>query len=321
MPHVINTFGGHGALGRIARLVQMGAQATGGGISTTPEAAAAVALTAALHDPAFLRPMVWACAVYQNASGPAQFVAASREGMSWTPPGMFLPDGVTLAHHDPAIDPAVRQLWRGLQPYRVLAAHARILGQTPAVVVVRTHEPGLDSLFAGTATMVVAVQDSPPPQPNPLRSPAGRHRLLVASPDLWWQWVAAVPEDELASRIREIALSVAAAHDAVDPDPLRALAVAQIGRGRAAAVDAELADRAAGAWITAVTMPVPATATLTPGWNHTLVTADQILRGWETLALAQADPTREALAEVVYSAQGAVTLAPDDEATNKAKST
>jgi hypothetical protein len=135
-PHVITSFGGHGAAGRLARMVQMGALGESAAISVTPEYAAACALAAALHDPALLAPVTWAVAMFQRPGEAPRFVVAGSQS-SWSPAGLYWPSGVTLAHHDPVIDESVRQMWHGVSPSQVLAAYARLTGEVPAVVVVR----------------------------------------------------------------------------------------------------------------------------------------------------------------------------------------
>jgi len=300
-PNVINTFGGHNVATKLAK---MGSSTVGAGLSDTPEFTAATALTGALNDPAFGVISEWACAVFQNPGDKPRFVIASREGLSWIPAGMFMPDGVILAHLDDNIDWAVRKLWRGLRPpARVLANYSRILGEEPRIVVAR-HYLGLDGLFS-PRTVVVA-DDKTVIDPNPLRNPAGRHRLELASPEGWWPQVQAIPEAEIAERIRGVAGWVADTHDqAFGADPLRAAAVEQIGRGGGDHVWHEIEQRVHYVRAEIMTAPVDAPEPLTEGWNDGLVAAEQMLRGWETLRLGQRAASRETFADMTYAAVAA----------------
>lgn len=300
-PNVINTFGGHNVG---AKLAQMGSRTVGGGLSATPEFNAATALTGALNDPGFGVISEWACAVFQNPGEKPRFVIANREGLSWIPAGMFMPDGVTIAHLDDTIDWAVRKRWRGLRPpARVLSNYARIIGEEPRIVVAR-HYLGLDGLFS-TRTVVVA-DDKTVIDPNPLRNPAGRHRLELASPDSWWPQVQSIPEAEIAERIRGVASWVADTHDqAFGADPLRAAAVEHIGRSGGDHLWHEVEQRMHYVRSEIMTAPVDAPEPLAEGWNDGLVAAEQMLRGWEALWLGQRSASRETLADMTYAAVAA----------------
>ncbi len=295
----------------MARLVKMGAQAVGeGAISATPEYAAAVALAAALHDPAFWTPMTWAVGLFQRPGEMPRFVIAGQEGASWTPPGLYLPDGVVAAHHDPSIDADVRAMWRGLPPAMVLAGWARINAEVPAVVVVREHEAVLHALFP-RETVLVACSGVTPPDPNPLMNRAGRHRLQVSSPDAWWPEVVATPADQFGVAIRQVVAAVVEGHDAAGtPNALlRAAVVEQLRRGTRPTPEllAALRDEVGEARIQMIWARGPAAPTppLQPGWNAGLVRAEQAIRMWECLTIALGEPTAERLADVTHAGAAA----------------
>ncbi len=317
-PPVVTAFGrGPGERARLARLVEMGAVAAEG-LSVTPEYAAAVALAAALHDPAFLSTATWAVAWHQRPGEMPEFVAASSDG-SWLPQGVWLPVGVTLAHHDPAIDPAVRASWEFLPPERVLASHARLLGSVPHVVVVRSVTPGTAARWP-RSTVVVAVGAEPPPSPNPLadHTIGRRHRLAVLSPDAWWPVVCALPEDQVAGAVRQVAAAVASAQagaGGADADRLRAAAVGQVGRAPSPDLAAALAEAVVQARV-AVMLAAQGEppATPPPHWNAGLRRAAAELRAWEALSLAAAPgpADRMRLAEVVTAASAAGLVTGDE---------
>lgn len=300
-PNVINTFGGHNVGAKLAR---MGSRTVGAGLSATPEFTAATALTGALNDPAFGVISEWACAVFQNPGEMPRFVIASREGLSWIPAGMFMPDGVIIAHLDDRIDWSVRKSWRGLRPpARVLSNYARVIGEEPRIVVAR-HYLGLDGLFS-SRTVVVA-DDKTVIDPNPLRNPAGRHRLELASLEGWWPQIQSIPEAEIAERIRGVASWVADTHDqAFGVDPLRASAVEQIGRSGGNHLWNEVEQRMHYVRAEIMTAPVDAPEPLSEGWNDGLVAAEQMLRGWEALWFGQRSASRETLADMTYAAVAA----------------
>ena len=300
-PNVINTFGGHNVGAKLAR---MGSSTVGAGLSVTPEFTAATALTGALNDPGFGVISEWACAVFQNPGEKPRFVIASREGLSWIPSGLFMPDGVIIAHLDDTVDWSVRKQWRGLRPpARVLSNYARIIGEEPRIVVAR-HYLGLDGLFS-ERTVVVA-DDKTVIDPNPLRNPAGRHRLELASPEGWWPQVQTIPEAEIAERIRGVASWVSDTHDkAFGADPLRAAAVEQIGRSGGDHMWHEVEQRMHYVRSEIMTAPVDAPEPLSEGWNDGLVAAEQMLRGWEALWLGQRAASRETLADMTYAAVAA----------------
>jgi hypothetical protein len=153
---------------------------------------------------------------------------------------------------------------------------------------------------------LAAVGSAPPPDPNPLVDPRGRHRLQVVSPDDWWPEVVATPADQCAVAIRQVAVAVAGAHDARWPHPVRAAAVGQIGRGPSPELVAALTTERAFSWAAIAAARPPLTPEpLVPGWNGDLVAAEQQARGWECLAMALDEPTPERLADVVYAALGA----------------
>lgn len=295
--------------------------ARGEGLRATPEFQAAIALVAALHDPTLGVLSEWACAVFKMpGESTARFVLASREGLSWTPAGVYMPDGVTLAVHDgDAVPWEVRKLWRGLRPpAHVLAHYAKAIGETPRIVVARQWT-GLAALF-GRDT-VIAADDHPTimDESNPLRNPAGRHRLAVAAPHAW-AWVQAVPDGEVLGRMSAVAAHVAAVHDQtyspidiiaadgpIPGDPaLRGNAVGQIGREGGAAVRSAVEQQMAYLRMEIMTAPLTVPNPLVDGWNDGLTDAERCLRGWEVLWLAQRPATRENLADMTYAALAAL---------------
>lgn len=315
-------------LGKLARAVNTANHVSHGeGLRPSLEFKTAVTLVAALHDPTLTLGGLseWACAVFKMPDEPPRFVVASREGLSWTPPGVYMPGGVTLAVHDDDAAPwKVRRLWRGLRPpAHVLAHYAKAIGETPRIVVARQWT-GLAALF-GRDT-VIAADDHPTiwgdEDPNPLRNPAGRHRLAVAAPDAW-AWVQAVPDGEVLGRMRAVAAHVAAVHDQtyipidiigadgpIPGDPaLRGNAVGQIGRDGGAAVRSAVEEQMTYLRLQIMTAPLMVPNPLVDGWNDGLTDAERCLRGWEVLWLAQRPATRENLADMTYAALAAL----DDE--------
>ncbi|TXH08421.1 MAG: hypothetical protein E6R04_10765 [Spirochaetes bacterium] len=313
-PGVLNL----GAKSALLRAVRMGAVAAGEGVQATPEYQAAIALIAALHDPDIGVPCEWAVGVFRGRDAePARFVLASREGLSWTPPGVYLPAGVQLAALDPAVPWETRKLWRGIRPpARVLAHYAKAIGEQPALVVARQWL-GLSSLFSKRTVVVADPQIGIVP-PNPLMNPAGRHRLLVASPKRW-AVVQAVPENDVLARMTKLAAHIEAAHKGSpvvdvpamdglptpgDPD-LRRKAVAQIGQPGGEDIWEAVAAQMHMARLDLVTQPVTEPSPLVDGWNFDLVERERRLRAWEALWLAQRQPSRETLADMTYAALAA----------------
>lgn len=299
-----------------AKLAKMGTTAVGEGLRTSDEFNAAVVLVAALNDPAVGVVCEWACAMFQQpGETAARFVVASREGLSWIPPGVYMPDGVTVASLDESVPYATRQLWRGMKPpARVLAAYAKAIEEQPRIVVARKWL-GLQGLF-GRGT-VLAADDETVVSPNPVLNPDGRHRLELASPDRWWAQVQAIPEADIATRIRDLADHVAQAHDAAfgvhDADSqnfggraLRVAAVEQIGRPGGEAVWHAVEQQMHWTRAQIMTAPIAAPEPLHEGWNNDLIAAEQMLRGWEVLWLAQRAATRATLADMTYAAAAAL---------------
>lgn len=294
--------------------------AHGEGLGAPPEFQAALALVAALHDPTLGVLSEWACAVFKMpGESAARFVLASREGLSWTPAGVYMPGGVTLAVHDgDAVPWEVRKLWRGLRPpAHVLAHYAKAIGETPRIVVARQWT-GLAALF-GRDTVIAADDHPTIMDPNPLRNPAGRHRLAVVAPHAW-AWVQAVPDGEVLGRMRAVAAHVAAVHDQtyspidiigadgpIPGDPaLRGNAVGQIGRDGGAAVWSAVEQQMTYVRMQIMTAPLAIPNPLVDGWNDDLTDAEKLLRGWEVLWLAQRPATRENLADMTYAALAAL---------------
>lgn len=321
-------------LGKLASAVKAANHVSHGeGLRPSLEFNTAVTLVAALHDPAIAALSggevgEWACAVFKRPDEPARFVVASREGLSWTPPGVYMPAGVTVAGLDPAVPYGTRKLWRGLRPpARVLAEYATATGEQPRIVVAR-HWLGLDALFP-KPTVVAADDQVTVAPPNLVLDPTCRHRLEVASPKYFWAQVCAIPESDIVAQIRTVAENVVQAHDAavtpavvaelsqvlggaptVPPD-LRTHVLAQIGQPGGEAVWQAVWEQMLSWRLAIMTSPVTAPNVLAAGeesapWNTALVVADQILRGWETLWLAQRPASREVLADMTYAAIGAL---------------
>lgn len=321
-------------LGKLASAVKAASHVSHGeGLRPSLEFNTAVTLVAALHDPAIAALSggevgEWACAVFKRPDEPARFVVASREGLSWTPAGVYMPAGVTVAGLDPAVPYGTRKLWRGLRPpARVLAEYAKAIGEQPRIVVAR-HWLGLDSLFP-KPTVVAADDQVTVTPPNLVLDPVCRHRLEVASPTYFWAQVCAIPDSDIAAQIRTVAENVVQAHDAavtpavvaelsrvlggaptVPPD-LRAHVLAQIGEPGGEAVWQAVWDQMVSWRLAIMTSQVTAPNVLAAGeesapWNTALVVADQVLRGWETLWLAQRPASREVLADMTYAAIGAL---------------
>ncbi|MBU8834479.1 hypothetical protein KL858_34255 [Mycolicibacterium goodii] len=324
------------------KAAERGSHAYGEGLAASRDFNTAITLVAALHDPAIAALSggevgEWACAVFKRPDeDAARFVLASREGLSWTPPGVYLPAGVIVAALDPAVPYGTRKLWRGLRPpARVLAEYAKAeeIDEQPQIVVAR-HWLGLDVLFP-KPTVLAADDQTTAVTPNPVLDPterarlAGRHRLEVASPEYWAQ-VCAIPESDIAAQIHTVAENVVHDHDAavtpallaalgqvfgdVPPAPpgLRPHVLAQIGQpgGEAVwqAVWQQMMSWRIAISTSAFTAPNDVSDTYDDGspWNTALVAADQILRGWETLWLAQRPASREVLADMTYAAIGAL---------------
>lgn len=306
-----------GAKSAAVKAAQMGSHAVGEGLRSTPEFNAAVALVAALHDPAIGAVCEWACAVFkQPGEQGARFVVASREGLSWIPSGVYMPDGVTVAALDDSIPYETRKLWRGLKPpARVLAQYAKAIGEQPRIVVAREWL-GLHGLFSKRTVLVA--DDQTVVEPNPVLNPAGRHRLQMASPNGWWAQVQTIPDADIPARIRDLAAHVAQVHDEAfgvhdvgdeqkfGGRALRAIAVEQIGRPGGEAVWQAVEQQMHYVRSEIMTAPIAAPEPLYEGWNSDLTAAEQMLRGWEVLWLAQRPPTREALADMTYAAAAAL---------------
>jgi hypothetical protein len=308
---------GLGNASAAVKAVKSGAHAIGEGLRSTPEFNAALALVAALHDPEIGVLSEWACAVFkQPGEQGARFVVASREGLSWIPPGVYMPDGVTVAALDDSIPYDVRKLWRGMKPpARVLANYAKAIGEEPRIVVAREWL-GIQGLF-GQRTMVAVDDQTVVVDPNPVRNPAGRHRLQMASPAGWWAQVQAIPEADIPTRIHDLATHVAQVHDQAfglqNDDAqqfggraLRGLAVEQIGRPGGEAVWDAVERQMHYVRTEIMTAPIAAPEPLYEGWNTDLTAAEQMLRGWEALWLAQRPATRDTLADMTYAAAAAL---------------
>lgn len=303
----------------------------GEGLRSSEEFNTAVALVAALHDPVIAARSggevgEWACAVFKRPDEEApRFVVASREGLSWIPSGVYMPAGVVVAGLDPAVSYGTRKLWRGLRPpARVLAEYAKAVGERPDIVVAR-HWPGLNALFQ-RSTVLAADDQVSVVTPNLVLDPACRHRLAVASPNYYWSQVCSTPETDIAVQIRAVAENVVHAHDVaatsaelsqvfgeVPPAPpgLRSQVLAQIGRPGGEAVWEAVWHQMVSWRLAIMTARFTAPNVLTLDeesvpWNTPLAAADQVLRGWETLWLAQRPASREVLADMVYAAIGAL---------------
>lgn len=315
-PSVLNL----GAKSALLRAVRMGSHAVGEGLQATAEYQSAIALIAALHDPDIGVPCEWAVGVFKGGNAePARFVLASREGLSWTPPGVYMPDGVKLAALDDAVPWSVRRQWRGIKPPALVLSHyAKAIGEEPMIVVARRWL-GLSSLFS-KRTVVVADEQSSIVPPNPLRNPAGRHRLLLASPEGWAQ-VQAVPDGDVLGRMVDLAAYVGQVHDqtygaqdiigadgqVIAADPLlRCRAVEQIGQSGGEDVWSAVAQNMHYVRGAIMTAPITVPAPLTPDWNVDLTDAERMLRGWEVLWLAQRQSTRHTLADMTYAAVAAL---------------
>lgn len=207
-----------GARNPLLRAFKSGAHTAGEGLRATPGFAAAMSLVAALNDPQKPGSSVlmggWSCAVF-GSGDTARFVVAERHGLSWIPAGVYLPDGVVVAHLDERVPAEERMSWRGLSPSAlVLSKYARAIGEQPRVVVARAYEPGLDGWF-DRHTVLAADYAAHVIIPNPVVGPdeGGCHRLMLASPDDWAR-VEGLGDDELASGVRSAAECVVESHNA-----------------------------------------------------------------------------------------------------------
>lgn len=311
-----------GATSAAFRAAQMGSNSYGEGHRATPEFGAAMSLVAALNDPDKpphdLLLGGWSCAVF-GAGDSVRFVVADRHGLSWIPAGVFMPAGVTVAHLDEAVPAELRLSWRGLEPSAlVLSQYARAVGERPRIVVARAYDPGLDGWF-DRGTTVVADEGQHVIIPNPLLDPAGRHRLLLASPGDW-DWVQSVPDSDVYAEVRRLAAWVVDRHNeffteqwhsgvagaegaqAAGPDArLRSAALAQIGRGGEPAAALAAAIKAKMVSIVPLLFGCPSYHEEPGRWrSHTEL--EMQLRGWETLLLGLRPPTHATLADMWYAA-------------------
>lgn len=311
-----------GAASAAFRAAQMGSNSYGEGHRATPEFGAAMSLVAALNDPDKpphdLLLGGWSCAVF-GAGDSIRFVVADRHGLSWIPAGVFLPAGVTVAHLDAAVPAELRLSWRGLEPSAlVLSQYARTLGEQPRIVVARAYDPGLDGWF-DRGTTVVADEGQHVIIPNPLLDPAGRHRLLLASPRDW-EWVQSVPDSDVYAEVRRLAAWVVDRHNeffteqwhsgiagaegaqAAGPEArLRSAALAQIGRGGEPAAALAAAIKAKMVSIVPLLFGCPSYHEEPGRWRaHTEL--EMQLRGWETLLLGLRPPNHATLADMWYAA-------------------
>ena len=306
-PGIMNLGGKNAAL----RAVQMGAQSVGEGLRSTPEFSAAMALVAALNDPQ--RPLGslimggWSCAVF-GAGASMRFVVAERHGLSWTPAGVFLPAGLTVAHLDERVPADVRYSWRGLDPSAlVLAEYAKAIGEQPRIVVARAYHPGMPGWF-GRGVVLAADDGSHAIVNNPLYelgSPSRcRHRLEIADPESW-RYVTSVPDEKVAEEVQFVARWLVEQHDRIfeqwpeaDADAkLRAAALAQLGReGGIDEIKALLAAKMTDLATRLIGTPNYGT----PQWRvHT--GTEMALRGWEALLLGLGKPTHAVLADMQYA--------------------
>lgn len=306
-PGIMNLGGKNAAL----RAVQMGAQSVGEGLRSTPEFSAAMALVAALNDPQ--RPLGslimggWSCAVF-GAGASMRFVVAERHGLSWTPAGVFLPAGLTVAHLDERVPADVRYSWRGLDPSAlVLAEYAKAIGEQPRIVVARAYHPGMPGWF-GRGVVLAADDGSHAIINNPLYELGGpsrcRHRLEIADPESW-RYVTSVPDKKVAEEVQFVARWLVEQHDRIfeqwpeaDADAkLRAAALAQLGReGGIDEIKALLAAKMTDLATRLIGTPNYGT----PQWRvHT--GTEMALRGWEALLLGLGKPTHAVLADMQYA--------------------
>ncbi len=302
-----------GAKSAALRTLQLGSQATGEGLRSTPEFMEAMSRVAALNDPkrpgTELMPGGWSCAVYGSGMS-TQLVIAERHGFSWIPSGVYLPPDVTVAHLDERVPADIRVRWRGMEPSAlVLSQYAKAIGEQPRIVVARDYHAGLPGWF-GRGVVLAALETVWEIVPNPLHSHAEgrRHRLEVAAPE-HWRWVTSLPDREVSGEIRSLAQWVVGHHNsqltelpsaAADAE-LRTMVLEQIGRpGAAEMVNVVLAK-----------MRDLATRTIgTPDYNslhwraHTMT--EMALRGWEALYFALGPPSRSVFADMQYAALMAV---------------
>lgn len=302
-----------GAKSAALRTLQLGSQATGEGLRSTPEFMEAMSRVAALNDSkrpgTEFMPGGWSAAVYGSGMS-TQFVIAERHGLSWIPAGVYLPPDVTVAHLDERVPADIRVRWRGMEPSAlVLSQYAKAIGEQPRIVVARSYHAGLPGWF-GRGVVLAADESAWEIVPNPLHSHAEgrRHRLEVAAPE-HWRWVISLPDSEVPGEIRSLAQWVVEHHNsqltelpgaAADAE-LRAMVVEQIGRPGAGEIVnvvlakmRDLASRSFG--------PPDYNS---PHWRaHTM--SEMALRGWEALYFALGPPSRSVFADMQYAALMAV---------------